>query len=154
MVYHVRYPIRKANEKYLNNYARRMNMIILLLLGIIYYYINVLKYKLILLGLPIELFMLFLPLVSLIYFLPRKILYDTEKTSEETSIVWGEHKGYKWLYRIILLITGIPMLYIMLKNKLTVFPNETILQIGDYLTITESYTIVEKMKYLSNYLKL
>lgn len=154
VVYHVRYPVRKANEKYLDNDARRSNVLILIFIAIIYYYVNASKYTLIISGIILDIYLLLIPLFLLQYFLYGKILFDTGKTSGEAAIVWAENRYYKNLSRLVVIIIAILTLYIMLKNKLMLFPQEVILEVKDCIKITENYTIAEKMKYSLSYLEI
>lgn len=152
VIYHMRYPVRKMNEKYLNNNARRTNILILLSLGIIYYYQNSSKYILIIYtNIPIYLLLVILSLMG--YFAYTRILYETETISEESPIVWAENRYYKNLFRIIVFLMAIPMLYIMLKNKLTLLPNEVIFNLGENIRILEIFSLEEKSKYLRNYVE-
>lgn len=159
----VDYAIRDAlDEQYTYNGAKRLNIILVIILGIIYYIVSD-KYVIQISEITINIGFLFMPFIILLYLLHKKIRYVNKeiKIPKETKISTSmfslpsssEDLRYKWSFIILSALIIILMLYIMLKNKLTMEPNEIILNLKDYIIITEIFSINEKMQYLDHYIK-
>ena len=68
---------------------------------------------------------------------------------KENSSIWStENKFYKKLFNLMLLGLILPIIFIVLKNKVILYPNEIIFEIKNIIYIQESFSIEEKKEYL------
>jgi hypothetical protein len=147
-VYYFIDKLRVAGFNYRRNQAKRLSILFILLLGNIYYIYNYTKYSIIIWNsITLSPVLLLIPLWVLTCLEHKKILYlFTEKPFE-----MREHKKNKRLYLVLWLIQGSIMLYILLKNKMTLFPMESIYE-GSFIQIIEAFSYDEKVAYIKKYL--
>lgn len=144
-VYYTLDPDRIQADNLLNSRAKRLNILLLLVLANYYYFCNLGKYQIIL----CEKFQLDFIYISIILFILCCIC--DIKILSNNGIEYNENKKYSYLFMFLFISQTIIILYIMLKNKITLFPDEFILD-WNYIKIIENYSIDEKMQYLEKYL--
>lgn len=144
-------PDRKLASIQLFSKAKRINVLLLLFLANIYFVYNYKKYNIHLLnmGYEIQPIYLIIPLLLLTLIFEIKILYEIENA----LFHGGEHKIYKIAFIFLVIIQAIFILYLILKNNLITYPTEIIFQC-DYITITETFTKDEKIKYTIRYIDI
>lgn len=138
------------NDKYLNNGAKRRHIILLIIFFNIYLWFNYNKYLVILPFITVKLFYILLILLFIIYFIHRKILYEVPDSME--FVEWAENKYYKKWFIIILIFFIFPFLYIVLKNKVILMPNEVIFEFKNIILFEEIFSVEEKARYMSAYM--
>ena len=148
-VYYIIDPNRANNEKYLNNYYKRIHLIILMFLSIIYIH-NVNKYSLIIVNNNINILLIMIPLFITIILTFHRVLCEVKNPTKNNF--WTENNVFKFVFRILVIVFTIPILYIILKNKFTMIPNEIIFEIRDYVIIKESFSVEDKIRYVKQYM--
>ena len=114
-----------------NNRSKRLLLIFLVIISTIFFYTTN-KYFLIIKDNSINMYILTLMLVIILYLIHRKINVYYKEIDD-----FRENLFYKRLFRIIVILLCMPIIYIILKNRLTVDPSATIIDIEGIIKIVE-----------------
>ena len=124
--------IELQNDSYRsNNRSKRLLMIFLILISSIFFYLTN-KYFLLIFDKSINFYLYSLFLVILLYLVHRNIKYFSKEIDD-----FKENLFYKNLFRMLVLILGFPIIYIILKNKLVMDPTENIFEVKGIIKIIE-----------------
>lgn len=147
-VYYILYKDRIEAEKLLSAKAKRLNLLLLSFLGFIFVLYNLDKYQIFILNIYKLNLLVTMPLTIIIYVCNRKILYKDPQNE-----VLKNNKIYYILFHFFIFIQAIILFIIILKNKITSIPSETIIDFY-YFKIIEIYTVEDKENYLKHYLNI
>lgn len=147
-VHYIIDPYMVKNRKRNHNFAKRLNIIFLLILGVLYNYIHHEKYLVYIHTYELSLNCILIPIVIILSYANYQLFYFPA-TREKVL----EYKPYLWLFRLIFLAIILPILYIILKNKITIMPNEILFSYGDNIKLLEVFSMEEKDRYLERYTK-
>jgi hypothetical protein len=138
---------RNMEENLLLSKARRLNILFLLMLGTIYYFIYYNKYKIIIFE-SLEIKPLYLLLLLLFLSIIYEILSLYNFNRDKITII--ENKSYKFLFFTLSILQIILILYLLLANKILLFPNEILFE-NDFIKIIEIFSKEEKFAYMEKY---
>lgn len=99
---------------------------------------------------PFNLFYIIIIILSIFIFIYVKIFFQEINLKNIIEV----HNYYKKIFYIFFFVILGPVLYMIIINKIILYPNEIIFEINNVLKILETFTIEEKEEYLEVYLEL
>lgn len=134
------------NDKIAEKQAKRYFHILLTFLSTIYFYcFNNYTLKILMISIDIKLYCISIGI--LLVYIQRKIEhYDSNRGHNI------EKTKYKRVYQIILILFALPILFVIIKNKIILNPNEIIFEIPNILKIDETFTLQDKLNFIKKYI--